>query len=118
VETQDDVQIFRCTDKSPFKRKFGSLYDMAVGQVKRAVIMAAVKREWTLYVDALEELAARIKSDPRGGLLQQNQWKELLEYIDIQIRMRGGPLPEECGMNLARVQANRRGGSEKRILLV
>ncbi len=123
IETQDDVQIFRVTDKSPFKRKFGSLFEMATGQVRRAVIMAAVKREWTLYVDALEELAVRLKlqasaSDGKGyGALHQNQWKELLDYVDLQIAMRGGPIPAECSMQLARIQAARRGGGEKRILV-
>lgn len=124
VETADDVQVFRCTEKSPFKRKFGSLLEMATARVKRAVIMAAVKREWTLYVDALEELAARIKlqvraSDGQGpGALHNNQWQEMLVYLDIQIAMRGGPTPAECALNLQRVRIARHGGEGKRILVI
>jgi hypothetical protein len=116
LSTFDDVQVFEVTELSPFKRKFGSLFEMATGQIKRAVIMAAVKREWTLYVDALEELAARIKQGDVGPL-GANQWKEMLVYIEIQIAMRGGPTPAECSLNLSRIQAARRGGGEKRILV-
>ncbi len=127
IETSDDVQIFRVTDKSPFKRKFGSLMEMATGQVKRAVIMSAVKREWTVYVDALEELAVRIKSaagqqisDGRGpGELHRNQWNEMLTYIQVQIAMRGGPTAEECARELQRVMIARAGsGDGKRILVL
>lgn len=123
VETQDDVQIFRVTELSPFKRKFGSLLEMSPGQIRRAIIMAAVKGEWTLYVDALEELAVRIKetvifSDGQsGGQLAVNQYTEMLAYIEIQIAMRGGPTAAQCGMHLAQVRAARRGGGEKRILV-
>ena len=123
VETQDDVQIFRVTDASPFKRKFGSLQEIATGQLKRAITMAAVKREWMLYVDALEELAARMQSeamasDGQGyGALHANQWKEMLAYIELQIAMRGGPTPAECSLNLSRIRADRNGGSGKRILV-
>lgn len=120
--TYDDVQVFKLTDESPFKRKFGSLFEMATGQVKRAVIMAAVKREWPLYVDALEELAVRIHSQPASdgqgsGVLHKTQYQEMLNYIEIQIAMRGGPTPAECSMNLSRIRAQRNGGGEKRILV-
>lgn len=125
IETQDDVQIFRVTDKSPFKRGFGSLDDMNESTLKRAIIMSAVKREWTLYCDCLEEMAARIQaravtSDGQGaGQLQRNQWNEMLQYIEIQISMRGGPGPAECGRELQRVRLARNGGGEeKRILLI
>jgi hypothetical protein len=123
IETQDDVQIFRVTDASPFKRKFGSLRGMSESTIKRAVIMAAVKREWTLYVDALEELAALLQSGIRAadgqgyGALHANQWKEMLAYIELQIQMRGGPTSAECALNLSRIRADRNGGSGKRILV-
>lgn len=123
IETQDDVQIFRVMPQSPLARKFGSLMEMNESTLKRACFMAAVKREWPVYVDALEEIALRIKlvrpSDGQGaGPLQATQWNEMLTYIEIQIAQRGGPTREECAMNLQRVRIARQGGSEKRILLV
>lgn len=126
IGTSDDVQVFEVTELSPFKRKFGSLMEMATGQVKRAAIMAAVKREWPVYVDALEELAVRIKSgagqqisDGQGpGVLHQNQWNEMLRYIEIQIQMRGGPTPEECALNLQRIRIARNGGGDQKRILI
>lgn len=125
--TQGDVQIYRVTEKSPLKRKFGSLMEMNVGQLKRAVIMSAVKREWPVYVDALEELAFRIKSgagqqisDGKGaGQLHALQWNEMLVYINQMIEMRRGPTPEECGREMSRIMSLRRGGDgvERRILV-
>lgn len=122
IGTTGDVQVFEVTENSPLKRKFGSLMELETGQLKRAVIMAAVKREWQVYVDALEELAIRIKSrrwsdGKSGGGLAADQWSEMLGYIELQIQMRRGPAPEECAREMQRVRIARNGGSEKRILL-
>lgn len=124
ITTEGDVQVYRVTDKSPLKRKFGSLFEMSIGQLRRVVVMSAVKREWVVYVDALEELAARIQSQrftdgQIGGTLAQNQWSEMLAYIDLQIEQRRGPTPEECARELSRIRSLRRGGdgNERRILV-
>lgn len=116
IETQDDVQIFRVTDKSPFKRQFGSLMEIDTGKLRRVVIMSAVKHEWRTYLDALEELAVRIKGDDRGPL-GANQWKEMLAYIQIQISMRGGPTAEQCAFHMQKERIARGDSRERRILL-
>lgn len=123
VATEGDVQIFKVTEHSPLKRKFGSLMEMKTEDVKRAAVMAAVKREWPVYVDALEELAYRIKvsaraSDGKGaGVLHQNQWNEMLTYIEHLILLRRGPAPEECAREMSRIRAARNGGEGRRILV-
>ena len=115
IETQDDVQIFRVNAQSPMARKGCSLLEATVGAVRRAVILAACNRDWPLYVDALQELANRVKSNDPGPL-GANQWKELLSYVENMISMRGGPTPAECGAQLQNVRAKRGEGKGRLIL--
>lgn len=123
IETQDDVQIYRVTDKSPFKRKYGSLMEIETGQLRRVIVMAAVKHEWATYCDALEEMAHRIQreaaaSDGQGfGTLHRNQWQEMLKYIEIQIAQRGGPTPQMCAHYLQNERIKRGDGRDRKILL-
>jgi hypothetical protein len=118
VETQDDVEICRVNENSAFHRKGGVyLGQMSEGGLNRVVCIAACKRDWTLYADALEELAGRIK----GKWQTQGQatvcWNEHLAYIDHLVSLRGGPTPAERGAGLANVRAKRGEGRGKVILL-
>lgn len=116
VETQDDVEIYRVTADSPFARRPVYLGELSDRDVRRQVAVAACKRDWTLYADALEELAGRIKNrgyDPNFGA---QVWKDTLAYIDILIGMRQGPGPQECANGLQAVR-RKRGVSNGRVIV-
>lgn len=116
VETQDDVEIYKLTETSIFARKGQYLGEMKDSEVRRAVVMAACARDWTLYVDCLEELAGRIKGKYHPGQAQ-TIYQEQLSYIATLISMRGGPTDAECAAGLANVRQRRGVGSGKLIML-
>lgn len=116
VETQDDVQIFKVTENSPFARKGQYLGEMSDADIRRAVAIAACKRDWTLYADALEELAGRIKGRYDSGFAKQ-VFGDYLTYIERLIDMRGGPSPTECGRGLQTVRT-RRGEDRGRLIML
>lgn len=116
VETQDDVEIYRVTAESPFARRSMYLGEMRDGDVRRQVAIAACKRDWTLYVDALEELFGRIKNRGYDPGMETRVREDMLNYIGILIQMRGGPTPAECGAGLQGVRA-KRGEGRGRVVL-
>jgi len=116
VETQDDVEIYKVSPDSPFARRGLYLGEMPDHQVRRQVAVAACRREWPLYVDALEELAGRIKNRGYDPAFHANVWRDQLAYIDILISMRGGPSPAECGRELQAVRM-KRGESRGRLIV-
>lgn len=116
LETQDDVEVYKVNESSPFARKGFYLGEMKDSDVRRAVVIAACARDWVLYVDCLEELAGRIKGKYHPGTAKL-VYDEQLSYIENLIQMRGGPTPGECGAGLANVQMRRGRGSGKVIVL-
>jgi hypothetical protein len=116
VETQDDLEIYRVNESSPFARKGMFLGELKEHDVRRQVVLAACKRDWTLYTDCLEELAGRIKGQYDSGSASL-VFGERLEYIGQLIAMRGGPTAGECSAGLANVRAKRGVGSGRVILL-
>jgi hypothetical protein len=118
VETQDDVEICKVNEQSPFYRQGGVyLGQLSEGGLNRAVVLAACKRDWVLYADVLEELAGRVKGKWQTEGQRTVCWNEHLAYIDHLVSLRGGPTPEERGVNLARVRQARGEGKGKVILL-
>lgn len=117
LETQDDVEICKVTDQSPFKRKGVYLGQLSEGGLNRAVVIAACQRDWPLYVDTLEELAGRVK----GKWQTENQrtvcWNEHLSYIDHLVALRGGPTKEERAAHMSQVRTARGEGRGRVILL-
>ena len=116
VETQDDVEIYRVTPNSPFARQPMYLGRMRDGDVRRQVAIAACKRDWPLYTDALEELFGRVKSRGYDPGMEARVREDLLKYIDILIQMRGGPTPAECGAGLQSVRLKRGEGQGRLIV--
>lgn len=104
---QDDVSIWKVNPQSPFHSSQGLYLErMTEGQIMRACVVSAMKRDWPLYADILEDLAKKIKGTdigPLGGL----RWKEALDYIQQQIDQRRGPSSDECGRGLQDVRAKR-----------
>jgi hypothetical protein len=118
VETQDDVEICRVNETSAFHRKGGVyLGQMSEGGLNRVVVIAACKRDWVLYADALEELAGRIKGKWQTAGQATVCWNEHLAYIDHLVALRGGPTPMERAAGLSNVRVKRGEGRGKVILL-
>jgi hypothetical protein len=116
VETQDDVEICKINPQSAFFRKglyMGELDDAAV---RRTVAVAACKRDWVLYVDALTELSGRIKAQVADRLAPL-VYQDALTYIEVMIAQRGGPTPQECAAGLQNVRVKRGEGSGRVIML-
>jgi hypothetical protein len=116
VETQDDVEIYRVLPGSPFAREGVYLGEMSDSDVRRQVVLAACRRDWVTYADALEELFGRIKNRGYDAGFEARVRDDCLAYIDVLIQMRGGPTPAECGNGLAGVR-QRRGEGRRMILL-
>lgn len=116
VETQDDVEVYRVTDESPFKRQGLYLGEIPDNLLPRMVAKAACRRDWVEYVDILEELAGRLKGQ-LGPATGKVAYDERLQYISNLISMRGGPSPAECAAGLSMVRAKRGHGGRKVIVL-
>lgn len=117
VETQDDVEIYRVAAQSALARKGLYLGEISDAEVRRQVAIAACRRDWVTYADALEELFGRLKNRGYSEAFAKQVAGEYLEYLDVLIRMRGGPSPQECAAGLAGVRA-RRGEGKGRVILM
>lgn len=117
VETQDDVEICKVNPQSALYRKGVYLGQMSNGMVQRQIVLAACKRDWVTYTDALAEFAGRIKGAWQHAAQSEAAWRDVLEYLDVQISLRGGPSPKECGNQLALVRQKRGEGSGRLIML-
>lgn len=122
VGTFDDVQVFKLLEGSPFRRHAVDIREASTYECQRGAALAAVKRDWVLYVDILEEIATRIKSTPTGtesqaadGPLAKERWDFTLTQIEQQIYMRGGPTQAEVDAGLQSVR-RRRGNTAGRVI--
>jgi hypothetical protein len=116
VETQDDVEIYKVTESSPFARKGMFLGELSDADVRRQAMLNACKRDWIAYTDCLEEMSSRLKGRYDTGMAAR-VYNDYLQYIDILIGMRGGPVAAERAAGLAGVRKRRGVGSGKLILL-
>lgn len=128
VGTFDDVQVFKLLDGSPFQRRVVDIREASFYECMRGAAIAAVKRDWVLYTDCLEEIATRIKSTPTGtesnavegsiygdGTLTKDRWEFTLSQIFQQIYMRGGPTQAEVDAGLQSIR-RRRGAAASRVI--
>lgn len=117
VGTQDDVEIYKLQPASPFKRKEPlDLRALDMYNVRRQAALSACRRDWAGYVDALEELAGRIKGtyDPAFA---KTMFGEALNAVENSIAIRGGPAKSEIDRELAAVRKRRGEGKDRKILL-
>lgn len=117
IETQDDVQVYKVNPESPFARKGLYLGELSDADVRRQVALAACRRDWVTYTDALEELFGRIKNRGYDAGYAAKVRDDYLKYLDIMIANRGGPTPQECAAGLANVR-RRRGAESGRVILI
>ncbi len=117
VGTQDDVEVYKLRPSSPFKRREPlDLTRLDMYNVRRQAALSACRRDWGTYVDALEELAGRIKGryDPAFA---RTMFGEALTAIELSIAMRGGPGKGEIDREVVALRA-RRGESRDRVILL
>jgi hypothetical protein len=117
IFTSDDVEVYQLQPTSPFRRKEPvDLASMDNYNVQRQAALAACKRDWVTYLDALEELSGRIKGQLHPAQAQV-VWGELLEALEHMIARRAGPTRAECDRELIAVRKRQGYGRERRILL-
>lgn len=107
VGTFDDVQVFKLLPGSPFRRDTTTfLPNLNMFECMRQAQLAAVARDWVLFVDILEEIAARLKHH-----LHEAQAKvvydDMLASIFVGIQMRQGPSQAEVDAGVANVRRQR-----------
>jgi hypothetical protein len=107
VGTFDDVQIFKLLPGSPFRRDTTTfLPQLNMFECIRQAQLAAVARDWILFVDILEEIAARLKHH-----LHEAQAKvvydDILSSVFAGIQMRRGPSQAEVDAGVHNVRKQR-----------
>jgi hypothetical protein len=116
IETQDDVEIYKLQSGSPFFRQPVNLLELGFPQVRRAAIFAACQYDFGLFIDALQELASRLKGayhDAQATMI----YNECLEYVFRLIEMRGGPNRMIIDREVAALRT-RRGDSRRSTLVL
>ena len=116
VTTQDDLEIWQLQDGSAFKRFQMDLESLDYANVRRTAIIAACKRDFGLYVDAVLELAGRIKGKYHEAFAQ-TVYNDELTHIFRMIEMRNGPSPGEMNRELQAVRKRRRENVRSGLLL-
>jgi hypothetical protein len=107
IGTQDDVEIYKLMESSPFKRKDAINFEgKRFYDARREVIRAAVRRDWATFIDGLEYLAGMLKGQYDGGT-SKLIYQDMLTYIFIQITMRGGPSQQEVDREVAALRSRR-----------
>jgi hypothetical protein len=122
MTTSDDVQIYAVQETSPFARPTLDMKAIDLQTLCREIRMAAVRRQWAVFLDGLEELASRFKNcrmsdgkPPEAGFAKI-LYSERLSHIFNMIRMSGGPSQEEIDREVQALR-QRRGADVKRILV-
>jgi hypothetical protein len=116
VETSDDVEIYKLTPRSPFKRPQRDLTTLDSYNLRREAVLAACRRDWATLIDALSELSTRIKSRFHEGFAA-TVYQENLHAIFLAINMRGGPAQMEIDKEV-RALRQRRGDHVSRLLVL
>ena len=115
LTTQDDVEVYKLMPSSPFKRKQRDLTTIDSYNLRREAALAACRREWPLFVDALMELSGRIKGQYHDAFAK-TVYDENLTAIFLAINMRGGPTRAEIDREVQALR-KRRGDSVSALLV-
>lgn len=115
IETQDDVEVYKLQPSSPFKRPQRDLTSLDAYNVRREATLAACRRDWATFVDALTELSGRIKGQFHDAFAK-TIYEENLTAVFLAIDMRGGPGRTEIDREVQALR-KRRGDSTSRLVL-
>lgn len=116
VATHDDVEIYQLRSSSPFARQPLNFGEMNFANVRRQAALAACRRDWATYVDALSEMAGRLKGKFHTAYAEMI-YNDHVTWILHIIRMRGGPSEQEINQGLIAVR-QRRGEHRNRVLML
>lgn len=122
MATSDDVQIYAVQKSSPFARPALSLQQIDLQTLCREIRVAAIKRQWTLFLDGLEELASRFKNSvmsdgrPPEPAFAKQLYQDRLTHLFNMISMAGGPSQMEIDREVQALRA-KRGAESRRIML-
>ena len=116
VQTQDDVEIYKLMPTSPFARPQRDLTTLDAYNVRREAALAACRRDWATFVDALSELSTRIKSQYHDSFAR-TVYEDNLTAVFLAIDMRGGPSRVEIDREVKALRT-RRGEDRKRLLIL
>lgn len=123
VATQDDVEIYKLAASSPFARQPVDLLSQDLIQLRRTAAIAACKRDFGTFVDAIQEMASRVKgavySDgrPASGQFAEDLYNQHLNYVFRLIEMRRGPAQDEIDRGVVAVR-QARGDHRQRVLIM
>lgn len=130
IGTYDDVEVYELQASSPFKREVVDFTEMVpdrnrkgsyqlkwnFSMVRRYAVLAACRRDFGLFVDALQELAGRLKGtyhEAQANMMYQDE----LVWIFHLINLRGGPGQVEIDHGVQSVR-QRRGEDRNRVLML
>ena len=122
IGNHDGVELFELQAGSPFKRPTMNLLEMPPDRIRRIAVVAACGRDWGTYVDAISELASRVKGSiysdgkPAQGAFAEDVWKQHIERVFALIALRGGPSHDEMNRGVAAVRMSR-GEMRNRVIL-
>ncbi len=116
--TFDEVEVWELLEGSPFKSKEpASLLEVSFAEVRRQTVLAACKRDWSRYVDGLEELAGRLKGS-YDAAMAKTMFTETLDAIENSVAIRGGPNRAERDREVIALRKRRGHGRGRQILLM
>lgn len=130
IGTYDDVEVYELQASSPFKREVVDFTEMVpdrnrkgsfqlkwnFSMVRRYAVLAACRRDFGLFVDALQELAGRLKGTYHEAQATM-MYNDELVWIFHLINLRGGPSPVETDQGVQAVR-QRRGEDRNRVLML
>lgn len=123
IMTQDDVEVYQLMPTSPFRRQEVNLLEQDVIQLRRTAAVAACKRDFGLFIDAVSEMASRIKGArytdgrPASGQFAEDLYNQHLTYVFRLIEMRQGPSQREIDQGVIAARQARGDNRQKIILL-
>jgi hypothetical protein len=123
--TDDDVEIYRLKDQSPFKvagagtkvLDLDKLWAMGAYQVYRLAAVLACQRKWDNFVDVCGFVRERIKEKHGASVAQGNlEYTDFTEWLAASIIQRLGPSWGEVEREVGVIAARRRMNVKGRII--
>lgn len=123
--TEDDVEIYRLTDKSRFyvasaqtrMVDLDKLWSMGAYQVYRLAAVTACKRNWDNFVDLCGFIRERIKhKHGQNGVQADLEYGDFTEWLAASIIQRLGPSWGEIQREVSVIAAKRRMNTKGRII--
>lgn len=121
LTTQDDVEIYQIQESSPLKRATRDLGAVDLQTLTREARISACRRDWATFVDALEELAFRLKNavysdgKPAREDFMREVYSDRVTHIFNMIKLAGGPSQMEIDREVQALR-QKRGAAQRRVM--